>query len=136
MLFCTRVVSCYTRVVSCCTHVVSCCTRAMLCCTRVVLRRVVSCCYSCSFLEQIVSLCEINCIKIQKSVSLRDSFCFIYFDVIIHQRLKKNSTWLNFFFSNANEIESCGLVQKLILRMLRDLILQQRDFQSLNEDPP
>ena len=42
-----------------------------------------------------VSLCEINCIQIQ-TVSLvsksiyfsRDSLCFIYFDVIIRQRLR------------------------------------------------
>ena len=28
------------------------------------------------------------------------------------------------FFSRANEVKTCGLVQQLILRMLRDLILQ------------
>ena len=46
-----------------------------------------------------VSLCEINCIKIQtmslasKSIYFsRDSLCFIYFDVIIGQQLKKSSS--------------------------------------------
>ena len=45
-----------------------------------------------------VSLCEINCIKFQtrslvsKSIYFnRDSLCFIYFDVIIRQWLKKSS---------------------------------------------
>ena len=49
--------------------------------------------------------------------------CFIYFDVIIRQRLKKN-------LSQSNEVKTCGIVQQLILRMVRDLILQ-----SLNGDP-
>ena len=40
------------------------------------------------------------------------------------------------FFSSANEIKTCGLVQQLILGMLIDLILQSRDFQLLNGDPP
>ena len=66
----------------------------------------------------------------------RDSLCFIYIDFIICQRLKKSSSQLNFFFSRANEVKICGLVQYLILGMLRDLILQSRDFQSLNGDPP
>ena len=71
MLLCTRVASCCTRVVSCCTRVVACCVVLYLCClvfscvvsfcTRVVfcylvLCRVVSCCCSCSFLEQILKL--------------------------------------------------------------------------------
>ena len=52
-----------------------------------------------------VSLCEINCIKIQ-TISLasesiyfsRDSLCFIYFDIIIHQRPKKKSKLVELFF--------------------------------------
>ena len=63
----------------------------------------------------------------------RDPLRFIFFDVIIRQRLKKS---LNLFFSRTNEIKACGLAQQLILGMLRDLILQSRDFQSLNGDPP
>ena len=63
----------------------------------------------------------------------RDSLCFINFDVIIRQ----SSIWFaNFFFSRANEIKTRGLVQQLILGMLRDLILQLRDFLSLNGEPP
>ena len=87
-----------------------------------------------------VSLCEINCIKIQtmslvsKSIYFsRDSLCFIYFDVIIRQRLKKSSSWLNFFVSCVNEIKTCSLVQQLILGMLRDLILQSHTFNRLME---
>ena len=34
------------------------------------------------------------------------------------------------------EVKTCGRVQQLIQRMLRDLILQSRDSVSLNEDPP
>ena len=83
------------------------------------------------------SLCEINCIKIQvmslvsKSIYFSgDSLCFIYFDVIMHQRLKKvQASWA--FFSRPNEIKTCGLVQQLILGILRDPILQSCDFQSL-----
>ena len=52
-----------------------------------------------------VSLCKINCIKI-KTISLasesvyfsRDSLCFIYFDIIIHQRPKKRSKLIELFF--------------------------------------
>ena len=40
------------------------------------------------------------------------------------------------FFSRANEVKTCGLVQQLILRMLRDLFLQSRNSHSLNGDPP
>ena len=61
---------------------------------------------------------------------------FIYFDDIIGQRLRKSSSWLNFFLNPANEIKTCGLVQLPILGMPRDLVLQSRDFQSLNEDSP
>ena len=67
-------------------------------------------------------------IKIQTMSQVLNVFkveilCFIYFDVIFRQRLKKNS-------SQSNEVKTCGIVQQLILRMLRDLILQ-----SLNGDP-
>ena len=37
---------------------------------------------------------------------------------------------------SSNELETCGFVQQLILCMLKYLILQQRDFQPLNEDQP
>ena len=47
-------------------------------------------------------------------------FGFIYFDAIIRQWLKKSSS----FFSRANEVKAYGLVQELILRMLRDFISQ------------
>ena len=54
-----------------------------------------------------VSLCEINCIKIQamslvsKSIYFsRDSLCFIYFDVIICQWLKKKFKLVEVFFQS------------------------------------
>ena len=54
-----------------------------------------------------VSLCGINGIKIQimsllcKSIYFsRNSFCFIYFDVIIRQRLRKSSSYLELFFQS------------------------------------
>ena len=48
---------------------------------------------------------------------------------------EKNFKLAELFFSQANEVKTCGLVQQLILRMLRDLILQLRDSHSLNGDP-
>ena len=54
----------------------------------------------------------------------RDSLCFICFDVTIRQRLKKKFKLIELFFSRANEVKTCDLVQQLILGMLRDLILQ------------
>ena len=75
-----------------------------------------------------ITLCEINSIKIQ-TISLvpkfvyfsGDSLCFIYFDIIIHQRLKKKFKLVEpFLFGLANEIKTSGLVQQLILGMLRD----------------
>ena len=82
-----------------------------------------------------ILLCEINSIKTE-TVSLvskciyfrRDSLCFIYFDVIICQQLKKKvqASWT--FFSQTNEIKTCSFVQQLILGILRDLILQLGDF--------
>ena len=66
----------------------------------------------------------------------RYSLYFIYFDVIIRQRLKKKvqASW-TFFFSRANEVKSCSLALQMILRMLRDLI-QSRDSHSLNGNVP
>ena len=52
------------------------------------------------------------------------------------QRLKKKFKLVKLFFGHANEIKSCGLVQQLILGILKDLILQSHDFQSFNGDPP
>ena len=49
-----------------------------------------------------------------------DPLCFNYFDVIILQRLKKKLA------------QTFSPVQELILDMLRDLILQLRDFHLLN----
>ena len=66
----------------------------------------------------------------------RDSLCFIYFEVIIRQRRKKKFKLVELFLSRANEVKICGLVQQLILRMSRDLILQSRNSHSLNGDPP
>ena len=89
------------------------------------------------------TLWEINCFKIQTK-SLVSKFiyfsrfclCFIYFEVIIRQRLKKKFKLVELFFSRANEIKTCGLVQQMILHIFRDLILQSPDFQSLDGDPP
>ena len=36
----------------------------------------------------------------------------------------------------ANEVKTCGLVQPMIKRILRDLILQSHDSHLLNGDPP
>ena len=58
-----------------------------------------------------ILLCEINCITIQ-TMSLvlnyfsRDSLCFIDFDHIIRQQLKKSSSYLDFFFSHTNEVKT------------------------------
>ena len=47
--------------------------------------------------------------------------CFIHFDIIIRQRLKKKFKLVEpFLFGLANEIKTSGLVQQLILGMLRD----------------
>ena len=54
----------------------------------------------------------------------RASLCFIYFDVIIRLRLKKKFRLAELFFSRANEVNICGLVQQLILGMFIDLTLQ------------
>ena len=35
-----------------------------------------------------------------------DSSCFIYFDVIIHQQLKKSSSLFNFVCSRVNEVKT------------------------------
>ena len=40
------------------------------------------------------------------------------------------------FFSSSNEVKPCGLRQQVILGMLRDVILQSRDSQSLNGEQP
>ena len=89
-----------------------------------------------------VSLRETNCIKNQtmslnsKSIYfIRYSLCLIYIDVIIHQRLKKKFQVVELFFSHVNERRTCGLVQQLILGMLKDLIVRSRYFQSINGDP-
>ena len=50
------------------------------------------------------------------------------------QRLTKSSTSFNFYFSRVGEVKTCGLVQQLILRMLRNLILSSATL--LNGDQP
>ena len=62
----------------------------------------------------------------------KDSLCFIYFDVIIRQQLKKKFNPVK----RANEVKTCGLVQQRILRMLRDVILQSCDSHLLNGNLP
>ena len=74
---------------------------------------------------------QLYCAANLKSSVSRYSLHFVYFDVIIRQRLTINSRYVSFFFSRANEIKPCGLVQQIMLGMLSDLILQSRDFQSL-----
>ena len=61
---------------------------------------------------------------------------FIYFNVIIRQRLKKNFKPVELVFSRKNEVKACGLVQQAILRMIRYIILQSLDSHSLNRDSP
>ena len=56
---------------------------------------------------------------------------FIFLGVIINRRLKKKFQ-LAVLFSRFNEVKPCGLVQQMILRILRDLILQYRDSHLLN----
>ena len=58
-----------------------------------------------------------------------------YFHVIICQWLKKMFKLVELFFSRTNEIKTCGSVEQLIVGMLRNLILQSRDFPPLNGDP-
>ena len=90
--------------------------------------------------QQILNfLCEKLFVKLiasrfrQKVYFSRFWLCFIYFDVIIRQRLKKKFKLVELFFSCGNEIKTCGLVQQLILGMFRDLILQSRDQIFLSE---
>ena len=49
------------------------------------------------------------------------------------QATEAQASWA-FFFSCANEVKTCGLVQLPILGIHRDLILQLREFQSLSGD--
>ena len=76
-----------------------------------------------------VSLCETNRIKFKQ----RFFVLFIFLGVIIiKQLINKQQFQLVELFSRANEVKPCGLVQQLILRMLRDLILQYSDSYFLN----
>ena len=88
-----------------------------------------------------VSLCEINCIKIQamslvsKSIYFsRDSLCFIYFDVIICQRLKKKFKLVEVFFQSREWNKNVVLCNSWYCACSD--ILQSRDFQSHSEDLP
>ena len=90
---------------------------------------------------QVFFLCftlKIDCIKIEAmslvlNLSILAEILCVLFTLTssFASDWKKSSSWLNFFLRHANEIKACGLVQQLILGMLRDLILQSRDFQSL-----
>ena len=71
-----------------------------------------------------VSLCEINCIKVKTMIIVLNLFYVIIC-----------SSWLNIFLSRVNERKARGLVQQLILWILKDLILQYRGSHSLNGDP-
>ena len=71
---------------------------------------------------------EINSIKIQRMTLVLDLFwqiIFVFYLLWHHHspatEKKVQASWT--FFSHANEVKTCGLVQQLILRMLRDLIL-------------
>ena len=56
---------------------------------------------------------------------------FIFFGAIISKRLRKKFQ-LVVLSSRFNEVKPCGLVQQMILRMLRDLILQYSGSHLLN----
>ena len=56
---------------------------------------------------------------------------FIFFGVIIEKKTEKKFQLVE-LFSRFNEVKPCGLVQQLILRMLRDLILHYNDSHLLN----
>ena len=78
------------------------------------------------------------------------SFVLFHFVKLISSKFKPWVQFQNVYFSRdsfvfylfwrydspATEIKTYGLVQQLILGMLRDLILQSCDFPSLNGDPP
>ena len=63
---------------------------------------------------------------------------FFVFYLLWHHNLQatESSSQSNFFFCCENEVKTFGHVQQLILRMLRDLILQSRNSHSLNGDLP
>ena len=88
-----------------------------------------------------VSLCEINFIKIQTmtlvlSLFQQRFFVFHLLYVIIGWQLKKKLKLVELLFSHTIEVKICGLVQQLILCMLRDFILQQHNFQLLHGELP
>ena len=76
-----------------------------------------------------ISLCEIHCKKNQTMnlvlyLIYQRFFVFYLLSRDLSPATEKSSSYLNFFFSHANEVKTCGLEQQLILRMLRNLILQ------------
>ena len=56
----------------------------------------------------------------------------IYFLWCHHWQATENQFQLVELISRVNEVKPCGLVQQLILQMLRDLILQYSDSHLLN----
>ena len=60
-------------------------------------------CYGPVFVSQYI-LIFFFMFELVKLIS-KDSLCFIYFNVIINQRLKKISSQLNFLFSRADEVK-------------------------------
>ena len=66
---------------------------------------------------------------------MRFFLCYLLWRHLLPVTEKKVSL-LDFFFSRTNEVKTCGIVQQMMLGMLRYLILQSRDIQSLNGDPP
>ena len=81
-------------------------------------------------------------IKIQTMALVLNVFKyrFFVFYLLWHNNLpateKKVQVSQTFFSVAGNEVKTCGLVQQLILHMLRDLILQSCNSHLLNGDPP
>ena len=63
---------------------------------------------------------------------LAEILCVIYIPWRHHHQATEKQFHLVELFSRVNEVKPCGLVQQLILRMLRDLILQYSDSYLLN----
>ena len=81
VLVLSRVVSCCICVVSCCICVVSCCTRVVLC--SIVLSGVVSCCYSCSFLDLILRWQVLEKKDWELSLEMKSNECISVFPLIL-----------------------------------------------------
>ena len=66
-----------------------------------------------------------------KSISV-EILCVIFFLWPHHYQATEKQFQLVEIFSRVNEVKPCGLMQQLILQMLRDLILQYSDSHLLN----